>query len=809
MKVSYQWLNEYLPLQEKQIDPATLAEKLALTSVDVEEVYSPSDGLANLVVGQIESVTAQPDSDHLNLCQVKISAEETVQIVCGAPNVSDASGKKVIVALPGAKLGGQKIRRGKIRGQESNGMLCALQEIGFSEKIAPKAYEEGIWFLEADAKVGESVFPYLGMDDTIINTDLTPNRGDMLSMYGNVNDISAIYDLPNNFVMHDVVENSDKKAADLLQITIPDQKIAPVYKARVVKDVQLGESPMWLQKRLWNAGIRPINNVVDVTNYILIKYGQPLHSYDYDLLPAHDLSVRHAKAGEEFVTLDDAKQTLQAEDIVVTSGDQPVCLAGTMGGLNTAVNAKTQNVVLEAAVFDAVMVRKQARRLDLHSESSMRFERGINLETVEKALDEAAYWLSQIAGANVTQGVVTGSYVDVKSTPIAMSVQKINHILGTTLTMADVTDIFDRLKFAYDQKNDDALTVFAPARRFDISIAADLNEEIARLYGFENIPSTLPTNARTLGGLNARQKFIKATRHALEGMGLNQAISYSLVTEAQAQQFTIEPAVKPMNLAYPMSSDHTTTRESIISGLLIDIAYNTARQVEDIALYEQGRVFIPKGGERPEEQEHVAAAITGSLLANNWHVEKQAVDFYQIKGIVERYLHNMAIAGTVEYVADNTRAEMHPGRTANILVDGQLVGFVGQVHPQVTKDMKIPTTYVFELNLEPLMVAKKRPKQYVHISKYPAVTRDIALLVNQDVTNEAIVDLIYQKGGQFLTDVQLFDVYQGVHLPADKKSLAYTLTYQAADTTLTEEQVNSAFEKVEQHLQNVLNAEIR
>lgn len=809
MKVSYQWLNEYLPLEKNGIKPAALAEKLALTSVDINDVYSPSDGLKNIVVGQIESVEPHPDSDHLNLCQVKISEGATVQIVCGAPNVADAQGKKVIVALAGARLkDGTKIKRGKLRGEESNGMLCALQEIGFSDKVAPKAYEEGLWFLPDDAKIGDSVYSYLGMDDTIIDTDLTPNRGDMLSIYGNVNDLSAIYELDSSFKMHKVTENGSEKAEDLLKVTIPDQTIAPFYKTRVVKNVQLGDSPMWLQIKLWNAGVRPINNVVDVTNYIMLKYGQPMHSYDYDRLPAHELSVRHANEGEKFMTLDDVEQTLKANDIVVTSNDVPVSLAGTMGGANTSVTDQTQNVVLEAAIFDSTMVRKQARRLDLHSESSMRFERGINPETVETALNEAAYWLEKIAGGEVEQGIVTGSEQTVSSTKIKMSLTKINAVLGTSLSMDQVKNIFDRLKFTYTQ-NDDTLTVDVPARRWDISIAADLNEEIARLYGFENIPSTLPTMTRTLGGLNPRQKFLRATRHALESLGLNQAISYSLMTEEQAQQFTIEPAVKPMVLDYPMSSDHTATRESIISGLLVDVAYNTARQVDNIALYEQGRVFIPKGGERPEEQEHVAGAVAGSLLDDNWNLEHQNVDFYQLKGIVERYLHNMAIAGTIEYVADGSRQEMHPGRTANILLDGQLIGFLGQVHPQVAKDLKLPETYVFELNLEALLIADKRPKQYVHVSKYPAVTRDIALLVDEDVTNEDIIDLIYQKGGQYLKDVKLFDVYAGTHLPSGKKSLAYTLTYQADDTTLKEDQVNEAFAKVEKHLQDVLQAEIR
>lgn len=805
MKVSYQWLQEYLDLD---VAPQDLAEKIARTSVDINDVYSLSDGLKKIVVGEVVKCENHPDSDHLHVCQVDVGEEEPIQIVCGAPNVQE--GKKVIVALHGARIAdNQKIKRGKIRGVESNGMLCALQEIGFSDKIAPKDYEDGIYFLPDDAKNGDPVFKYLGMDDTIIDTDVTPNRGDMLSIYGNVNDIAAFYGLKPHFKEITIKGEGTEKTADLLQAEINDTKIAPTYKLRVIKGVKIAESPLWLQIRLWNSGIRPVNNVVDVTNYVLLKYGQPLHSYDYDQLSGKNFGVRHANEGEKFITLDGDEQTLKANDIVVTVDDQPVALAGTMGGEGTAVSDDTTTVALEAAIFDPVMVRKQARRLDLHSESSMRFERGINPATVEIALNEAAEMIKELAGGTITAGIVTGSEALAVDTPIKLSLAKINHVLGTSLTMEQVTDIFDRLAFAYTVDDDDQLTVIAPARRWDISLAADLYEEIARIYGYDNLPSTLPTMTRNRGGLTPRQRFIRASRHDLEGMGLTQAISYSLTTVEKAKQFQIKPLAEPMKLDFPMSSDHVATRMNIVSGLLNDIAYNVARNVDNVALYEEGRVFLPMGDERPVEQEHLAAAVTGQMVANSWNKKDQPADFFQLKGIVERYLKNMGIAGKITYVPTSDRQEMHPGRTADIMVDDQLVGFIGQVHPQTAKEYKIPETYVFELNLELLLAAPKIENEYTPISKYPSITRDIALLVDDDVENATIVEAIKQKGGAYLKDIHLFDVYAGSHLPAGKKSLAYTLTYQDDKGTLTEDQVNTAFDKVTAYLQDKVDAEIR
>ena len=439
----------------------------------------------------------------------------------------------------------------------------------------------------------------------------------------------------------------------------------------------------------------------------------------------------------------------------------------------------------------------------------MRFERGINPATVETALDEAAELISELAGGQVTTGIVTASEKPAEDKQITLSLAKINHVLGTELSQDEVSDIFNRLAFPVDVVDDDQLTVTVPSRRWDIFEAADLYEEIARIYGYDNLPATLPVMTRNHGGLTPRQKFLRASRHEMEGMGLTQAISYSLTTEDKAKQFQIKPLAEPMKLDFPMSSDHVATRMNIVSGLLNDIAYNVARNVDNVALYEEGRVFLPMGDERPVEQEHLAAAVTGQMVANSWNKKDQPADFFQLKGIVERYLKNMGIAGKITYVPTSDRQEMHPGRTADIMVDDQLVGFIGQVHPQTAKEYKIPETYVFELNLELLLAVPKIENEYTPISKYPSITRDIALLVDDDVENATIVEAIKQKGGAYLKDIHLFDVYAGSHLPAGKKSLAYTLTYQDDKGTLTEDQVNTAFDKVTAYLQDKVDAEIR
>ncbi|ETY74490.1 phenylalanine--tRNA ligase subunit beta [Lactiplantibacillus fabifermentans] len=806
MKISYAWLRDYLKLD---LPADELAEKIERTAVEVDGVIRPSEGLKKVVVGDVLECVEHPDSDHLHICQVDVGEEDPIQIVCGAPNV--AAGEKVIVALPNSWIGDHtKIKRSKMRGVVSNGMLCALDELGFDEKLVPKEVADGIFILPADAKPGEPVFSYIGMDDEIIDMSVTPNRGDMLSMNGTAHELAAIYDQTPTMPTVDLHEATDDLADDDLDVTVEaDEQAVPQYKMRLIKNVTVAPSPLWLQIRLWNAGMRPINNVVDATNYILMQYGQPLHAFDYDSLTAGKVNVRFAKAGETLTTLDGEERDLLDSDLLICSNDQPICLAGTMGGLDSEVTDMTTSIALEGAVFDAVKIRKTAHNHNLHSEASMRYERGIDHGATQTALDAAAAMIAELGNGTVANGTVIGRDEDVEPVTVKITLSRINHVLGTELSAETVADIFRRLDFPTTVSTDNEYTVTIPSRRWDIHIPADLIEEVARLYGYDNLPSTLPTGQPTIGKLNETQQIIRDSRKLMESAGLTQAISYSLTTETKARAFALH-ASDVTKLDFPMSSERTTLRLSLISGLLDDLAYNNARKEHNVALYEEGRVFFSQPEQvRPKEVEHIAGAITGSMVEKTWGTAENPVDFYQIKGIVEGYLKSLALAEPVRYEATTDHPEMHPGRTANIYVGDDLVGFVGQVHPTTAKAYKIRETYVFELDLAALIAAPKAHQQYQPISKFPSITRDVAMLIDDQVSNAAIVALINDKGGAHLQKVQLFDVYNGKNVPTGKKSLAYTLTYQDQNATLVDDDVTKAFEKVLTALTDDLGAEIR
>lgn len=803
MKVSTKWLNEYVPVAD--LEPLALAEKIERTAVEVASTGKLEDGLKKIVVGYTLDVKDHPNSDHLHICQVDIGEEEPSQIVCGAPNIK--AGQKVIVALPNSRIAGNvKIKRGKMRGEVSEGMICALQELGFSESVVPKEFADGIYVLPEDAKPGEPVFGYLGMDETVIDLDITPNRGDLLSMRGAAHEIAAIYDREVTLPVPNVIESATDEIADHVTVSAPEELAKP-YMMRVIKDVKVKESPMWLQTRLWNAGIRPLNNIVDVTNYILLDYGQPLHAFDLDKLGSKQVVVRLAKEGEVLVTLDGEERKLQPNDIVITANDVPVALAGTMGGLETEISDETTTVALEAAVFDGHRIRKTSRRENLHSEASMRFERGVDVAAVREALDAAAAMIAELGEGQVVKGVASVNEPETTPAKIKTSASHINKVLGTELTVEQIQAIFDRLGFETTVAADE-LTVYVPTRRWDIAIEADLVEEVARIYGYDNLPTTLPAGQTTPGSYTPAQKLIRQARQTLEATGLDQAISYGLTTEEKAKRFALEEAL-PTNLDFPMSSEHTTVRMNLISGLLDDLAYNAARKVNDVALYEQGRVFFRDEDQtRPREVEHIAGAVMGLVSDANWNTTKQEVDFFYLKGIVANLLHELGVAN--ESYQAVAMPDMHPGRTAAIYAGETYLGFIGEVHPNTAKEYKLKQrVYVFELDLQKVIELPKAAKLYTPVSKYPSITRDIALAVSADVTNQQIEDCIRKNGGAFLKDIKLFDVYQGEHIMDGFKSLAYTLVYSDPNATLQDEAVTKAFEKVQAKLVEEFEADIR
>ncbi|AVK99774.1 phenylalanine--tRNA ligase subunit beta [Pediococcus inopinatus] len=807
MKVSYKWLKEYFDLD---VEPKVLAEKIERTAVEVDQVTRAEDGLKKIIVGYTLDVKPHPDSDHLNICQVDVGEDEPIQIVCGAPNV--AKGQYVIVALHGARIKDNvKIKRSKMRGEQSNGMICALQEIGFDEKVVPKAYVNGIYVFPEDSgvKPGEPVYSYLGMDDDVIDTSVTPNRGDLFSMDGNAYEIGAIYNkkLTLNHRQLETVDETDT-IDDLLKIKIdaPDDVLA--YQMGIVKNITIAPSPFWLQVRLMTAGVRPINNVVDITNYIMLKYGQPLHAFDYDKLTTKEIHVGYSPDQTKFVTLDGEERKLRAADLMIKDGEKNIAMAGVMGGLDTEIDDNTKTVVIESAIFDSIKVRKTARYHVLHSEASMRFERGINPATVTDALHEALELSAEFGNGKAVKQQISAVDPKPQDVEVTLDLTRVNHVLGTQLSVDDVTEILKRLQFTV-QVTDETFVVTVPARRWDIHIPADILEEIARIYGYDNLPSTLPTGSTTIGRLTTSQQVIRGVRSVLQGSGLNQAMSYGLTTAEKAKQFMMQES-EETKLDFPMSLDHAVLRMNLISGLLDDVAYNVARKEANVALYEQGRVFYRTADvDRPTEVEHLAGAITGSLETKNWYGKEAPVDFYQLKGIVTLLLHDLNFEKSVSYVASKEHPEMHPGRTADIYLGDQVIGFIGRVHPQIAKQFKIPETYVFELNLQMLLDAPKKIQHYDPISKYPAITRDVALLINQKISNTEIVAALQSASNRHLEKIQLFDVYAGKHIPLGKKSVAYTLTYRDKHNTLTEDEVNKEFEQAIEALKTSFEVEIR
>ncbi|KAA9295295.1 phenylalanine--tRNA ligase subunit beta [Streptococcus anginosus] len=801
MLVSYKWLKE---LVDVTVLSEELAEKMSTTGIEVEGVSSPAEGLSKIVVGEVISCEDVAET-HLHVCQVNVGEEALRQIVCGAPNIR--AGIKVMVALPGARIADNyKIKKGKIRGLESLGMICSLGELGISDSVVPKEFSDGIQILPEEAVPGDSVFPYLDLDDEIIELSITPNRADALSMRGVAYEVAAIYDKSVHFKDFPLLETQDQ-AGEQLSVAIETDK-APFYAARILENVTIAPSPQWLQNLLMNAGIRPINNVVDVTNYILLYFGQPMHAFDLDTFKGNQIVVREAHAGEKLVTLDDEERDLETSDLVIAVADKPVALAGVMGGAATEISPQSRRVVLEAAVFDGTSIRKTSGRLNLRSESSSRFEKGINLATVTEALDAAASMIADLAGATVQAGIVSAGQVDTSDVEVVSTLADVNRVLGTELTYTDIEDVFRRLGFGLTG-NAEEFTVSVPRRRWDIHIEADLYEEIARIYGYDKLPATLPKGDGTAGQLTETQKLRRKVRTVAEGAGLTEVITYALTTPEKAVQFSTNPS-NLTELMWPMTVDRSVLRQNMVAGILDTVAYNVARKNKDLALYEIGKVFEQKGNpqeELPTEINSFAFALTGLVTEKDFQTSAIPVDFFYAKGILEALFDRLGLK--VEYTATQALTSMHPGRTATVSLDGQVIGFVGQVHPVTAKDYNIPETYVAEINLTAIEQVIQPAKPFVEITKFPAVTRDIALLLKAEISHKEVVEAIEAAGVKRLTDIKLFDVFSGEKLGLGMKSMAYTLTFQNPEDTLEDEEVARYMEKIQKSLEVTIGAEVR
>ncbi len=803
MLVSYKWLQDYVNLND--VSAAELAEKITRSGIEVDGVVQLSEGVKDVVVGEVLDCNQHPQADKLKICKVDIGEGEPVQIICGAPNV--AKGQKVPVAKVGAVLPGNfKIKRAKLRGEESNGMICSLQELGIEGKLVPKEFAEGIYVFPAGAEVGSSALSLLNMDDEVLELDLTPNRADALSMIGVAYEAAAILD--ESVQLPEIAyESAKEKASDYISVKVEAPKENPLYTAKIIKNVKIGPSPLWMQGRLMSAGIRPHNNVVDITNYILLEYGQPLHAFDYDRFGSKEVVIRMAKEGEKITTLDDTERTLTSDQLVITNGTVPVALAGVMGGADSEVSDDTTTILLESAYFTGGSIRSTSKYHGLRSEASSRYEKGVDPDRVRPAAERAAQMIAKYAGGEVLEGLVEDDQLTIEPAVVTISLEKINRVLGTDITSSEVVSIFNRLQFEVTVE-EDVFTVSVPTRRGDITIEEDLIEEVARLYGYDLLPKTLPRGEATPGGLSKLQEKRRTARGFLEGAGMFQAITYSLTSEEKASLFSIEKR-PPVQLAMPMSEERSRLRLSLVPQMLEAISYNVARKNNSVALYEIGSVFLNEGeGKQPEEREHIAGAVTGLWVDNAWQGEKKPVDFFVVKGILEGLFKKLGLEKDIAWQAVQMDG-MHPGRTAEVLLGGEVIGFAGQVHPNLQKDLDLKDTYVFEIQAEPVFDYKLPELRYVPIPRYPSIARDIALVVDKDVNAATLESIIKDSGKKLLRDVHVFDLYEGQNMEEGKKSIAFSLTYSDPERTLTDEEVTNIHEKVLAVLKEKSGAELR
>ncbi|HEJ7900128.1 TPA: phenylalanine--tRNA ligase subunit beta [Staphylococcus aureus] len=789
MLISNEWLKEYVTIDDSVSD---LAERITRTGIEVDDLIDYTKDIKNLVVGFVKSKEKHPDADKLNVCQVDIGEDEPVQIVCGAPNVD--AGQYVIVAKVGGRLpGGIKIKRAKLRGERSEGMICSLQEIGISSNYIPKSFESGIYVFSESQVPGTDALQALYLDDQVMEFDLTPNRADALSMIGTAYEVAALYN--TKMTKPETTSNElELSANDELTVTFENEDKVPYYSARVVHDVTIEPSPIWMQARLIKAGIRPINNVVDISNYVLLEYGQPLHMFDQDAIGSQQIVVRQANEGEKMTTLDDTERELLTSDIVITNGQTPIALAGVMGGDFSEVKEQTSNIVIEGAIFDPVSIRHTSRRLNLRSESSSRFEKGIATEFVDEAVDRACYLLQTYANGKVLKDRVSSGELGAFITPIDITADKINRTIGFDLSQNDIVTIFNQLGFD-TEINDDVITVLVPSRRKDITIKEDLIEEVARIYGYDDIPSTLPVFDKvTSGQLTDRQYKTRMVKEVLEGAGLDQAITYSLVSKEDATAFSMQQR-QTIDLLMPMSEAHASLRQSLLPHLIEAASYNVARKNKDVKLFEIGNVFFANGeGELPDQVEYLSGILTGDYVVNQWQGKKETVDFYLAKGVVDRVSEKLNLEFSYR------RADidgLHPGRTAEILLENKVVGFIGELHPTLAADNDLKRTYVFELNFDALMAVSVGYINYQPIPRFPGMSRDIALEVDQNIPAADLLSTIHAHGGNILKDTLVFDVYQGEHLEKGKKSIAIRLNYLDTEETLTDERVSKVQAEIE------------
>ena len=792
MNTSLSWIKAYVPGLDVTAQEYT--DAMTLTGTKVETFEKLDADLDKIVIGQILSIDRHPDADKLIICQVNIG-EKTIQIVTGAPNVH--VGDKVPVVLDGGRVagghdgkktpGGIPIKKGKLRGIESDGMMCSIEELGSSRDMYPEAPEYGIYIFPEDAVVGESAVKALGLDDVVFEYEITSNRVDCYSVIGIAREAAATFHKEFKPPVVTATGNSED-VHDYVKVTVKDTDLCPRYCARVVKNIKIAPSPVWMQRRLASNGIRPINNIVDITNYVMEEYGQPMHAYDYDTLAGHEIVVRRAGADEKFVTLDGQERTMDENVLMICDGEKAVGIAGIMGGENSMITDDVTTMMFEAACFDGTNIRLSAKRIGLRTDASGKFEKGLDPNNAEDAINRACQLIEELGA-----GEVVGGMVDVytkKKEPVRIPFQpeRINALLGTDVSEEDMLSYFKKIDLGYDAEKRE---VIAPTFRHDLFRMADLAEEVARFYGYDNIPTTLPKGESTLGKLPFEVRIEGIARDVAEFSGFSESMNYSFESPKVFDKLLIpedSELRKPIVISNPLGEDFSVMRTLPLNGMLSSLAFNYNHRNKNVRLYELAKVYLPKTlplTELPDERVQFTMGMYGEG------------DFYVMKGVVEEFFSKAGIRGKISYDPKAGKTFLHPGRQANIIYNGEVMGYLGEIHPQVADNYGIgDKTYVAVLDMPVVVKYADFDRKFTGIARFPAVTRDLSMVVPHEILAGDIEDMIVQRGGKILESYQLFDVYEGSQIKAGYKSMAYSVVFRAKDKTLEESEINTAMKKI-------------
>ena len=792
MNTSLSWMKMYVP--DLDVTAQEYTDAMTLSGTKVEGFTKLDADLDKIVIGQIKKIEKHPDADKLIICQVNIGSE-TIQIVTGAPNVKE--GDKVPVVLDGGRVagghdgkmtpGGIKIKAGKLRGVPSNGMMCSIEELGSNRDMYPEAPEYGIYIFPEDAVVGESAIKALGLDDVVFEYEITSNRVDCYGVLGIAREAAATFG--KKFCPPEVkVTGNDEKASDYVKVTVEKPELCPRYCARVVKNVKIGPSPKWMQRCLAANGIRPINNLVDITNYVMEEYGQPMHAYDLDTIAGHQIIVRNAHKGEKFVTLDGQEREMDDSVLMICDGEKAVGIAGIMGGENSMITDNVQTMLFEAACFDGTNIRKSSKKVGLRTDASGKFEKGLDPNNAEDAINRACQLIEEMGAGEVVGGMVDVYSKKKEPVRVPFDADKINALLGTDIPEEDMIKYFEKIDLEYDAE---AKEVIAPTFRHDLFRIADLAEEVARFYGYDKIPMTLPSSSATMGGLSDKLILENKVRNVVEAYGFCEGMTYSFESPKVYDKLNLaqnDVLRKSIVISNPLGEDYSVMRTSALGGMLTSLATNYNRRNKDVRLYELANVYLPKQlplTELPDERVQLTMGMYGEG------------DFYAMKGVIEEILTRLSLKGTVTYDPAAQKSFLHPGRQAKVIYEGKEIAYFGEVHPTVLKNFAIgQRAYVAVVDLAELIAMPKEAVKYTGVAKFPAMTRDISLMMKKELLAGQVEEVIRKKGGALVESYELFDVYEGAQIQEGYKSLAYKIVFRAKDRTLTDEEVTNAMNKI-------------